>query len=208
MRLSSLFYLYIVNKQLLLYKMATTCNFGQVKDLRVRSLCVDGKEVIDSNRQLDCITKAKVGELRVRQNAEVCGDMVVKGVLKANLCPTVGIFEINNEEASLDGANVSSIVLQQSNLVSTMLRLLVPPENGLSLSPNTELLVGQIFDVDYPAFFSARGEAAVYVDGAYTSAGTVYVNPNGFICVASNDTASANITEIQATVTYPVLPLL
>jgi hypothetical protein len=74
--------------------MATTCNFGQVKDLRVRSLCVDGKEVIDSNRQLDCITKAKVGELRVRQDAEICGNVNVKGnetvcgdlLVKGTLC--------------------------------------------------------------------------------------------------------------------------
>ena len=35
--------------------MATTCSFGQIKDGRFRSICVNGKEIINNNRDLKCI---------------------------------------------------------------------------------------------------------------------------------------------------------
>lgn len=35
--------------------MATTCNFGPIKDLRVRELCILGKVVIDRNRNVKCL---------------------------------------------------------------------------------------------------------------------------------------------------------
>ena len=35
--------------------MSTTCSFGQIKDGRFRSICINGKEVIDKDRNIKCI---------------------------------------------------------------------------------------------------------------------------------------------------------
>jgi hypothetical protein len=143
-----------------------------------------------------------VSNVNFCKNVDVNGNVCVNGTLKA--APNIGRFE---EEANLMASSVNSVVIQQSNAVYSMLRLDVPSENGLSISPNTEFLLGRIFDVDYPAFFSARGDAAVYVNGDSTVySGTAYVNPNGFICVGFNVEVVANVNIIQATVTYPVPP--
>lgn len=90
--------------------MATTCNFGQVKDLRLKSLCMGSTLVIDSERNAnfrDVTSKNSTvrkdlmvggdtfiegstiiekeldvtGNISITENSTVCGNMLVKGIL-------------------------------------------------------------------------------------------------------------------------------
>lgn len=64
--------------------MATTCNLGQIKDLRIRSLCLGKKTVIDASRNVDArnIVATNIKSrcnLRVNKDAVICGNLIVKG---------------------------------------------------------------------------------------------------------------------------------
>lgn len=69
--------------------MATTCNFGQIKDLRIKNLCLGGKIVIDNNQNLSCIDSAKVKKLLVRKNATICGTLTCDKIIPKNDAITV-----------------------------------------------------------------------------------------------------------------------
>ena len=53
--------------------MATTGNFGQIKDMRAYNLSVGGKTVIDNSRNLKSIKNATVTDLKVRGNVNIDG---------------------------------------------------------------------------------------------------------------------------------------
>lgn len=71
--------------------MATTCNFGQIPDIRVKSLCLKGKKVIDENCNINA-ANVKAGNVIVRNNLftgniierdalqgiTVCGNLMIK----------------------------------------------------------------------------------------------------------------------------------
>lgn len=93
--------------------MATTCNFGQIKDLRLKSLCIGSTVVIDNDRNIlarkinakdICISndltvdgnayfnqniivygdQTLLGNLEINEDLTVCGDQLIKGNLEIN----------------------------------------------------------------------------------------------------------------------------
>jgi hypothetical protein len=59
--------------------MSNTTGFGQRKDGGFNSVWVKGCKVIDEEKNLKKINQAKMKSLLVRQDAEICGDITVKG---------------------------------------------------------------------------------------------------------------------------------
>lgn len=60
--------------------MSNTCGYGHIKDGRFTSVCVRGTQVIDNERNI----RGKAGkfkELRVAEDAEICGNLRVKGCI-------------------------------------------------------------------------------------------------------------------------------
>lgn len=61
----------------------SSCGFGQIPDLRGKSLCLKGTEVIDGKRNAN-FKNGKVSNLTVRKDAIICGDLDIKGELTVN----------------------------------------------------------------------------------------------------------------------------
>lgn len=57
--------------------MATTCGYGQVHDLRGKTLCIRGKTVIDDNRNLKCIRDLTAKNVTAR--CDIQGNQIVIG---------------------------------------------------------------------------------------------------------------------------------
>lgn len=53
--------------------MATTCSFGQLKDLRITAMCIGDTQVIDKDGNM------RANDITASGNVVVCGDLTVKG---------------------------------------------------------------------------------------------------------------------------------
>lgn len=124
--------------------MATTCNFGQIKDLRLRNLCISGKVVIDEDLNLSCVNKAKVNSLLVRRNTTIKGALCVDGEIITSkitpksegivICGNVDMFckEISNIESIVVNNIYSKGLDVGYNTLNDVVRFASPPVFGVS----------------------------------------------------------------------------
>lgn len=58
--------------------MATTCGYGRIKDLRVTCLCIGGKEIIDSKRNISAnnVTNKNTFSKYIKSTGTICGPKI------------------------------------------------------------------------------------------------------------------------------------
>ncbi len=96
--------------------MASTCGFGKIKDLRVTSLCVKGKEVIDCKRNVKFNNMKALGNiftrcnLTVKKDLNVCGNIVALGNIIGNVFNVVGNCILDDDGDTMVCANPDNTV--------------------------------------------------------------------------------------------------
>lgn len=79
--------------------MSNTCGFGHHKDGQFNSICLKGKTLVDNKRNING-RDATLRNLNLRRDAEVCGNLRVKGVISQGAINTISASDINNASAT------------------------------------------------------------------------------------------------------------
>lgn len=92
--------------------MSNTCGFGQIKDGIFKTICLNGKEVIDVTRNLKNIRNGTINNLNVNKNLIIKNSLTVEGTVEGDLI-------INGNLCSDSNVVIDNDLVVQGNIINT-----------------------------------------------------------------------------------------